>query len=546
MVILCVIKCGYREIQRRMIMKNKFLSILLAMCLLLPAGLYLTACGKDDDDDKEPAPPTNLEILNKALDDLDDILDNATLTITPEAKVTVALLKKYGGEDYAISYKLADGREEISLPEVYEGGGKLYMDEYGNSYNKGNEQFSPIEATATKGYEDLEGGLIDISELEETIEDISDKAHFYQSNPIKIVTEDSKKHISLDLDLGTRINNSLLVNYRTNHAKPLAVFINTLLSDLSQKDIDIVEIVDNFAITVTDNTTLLDFVDYLALEMGTTTTDLVDDINEYIKLYNYTTGLSSDTVYTQIAEDNGDELTAAKRETLQLLDVSELDEYPILASLNETGYFTEEVTGVSLSRLFASMVEDEETAFTIDDIAEGSEDLTAYLQYLESTTINMLGINTKIYLDTNGKPERVLFSAVGNGTAYYEEQDGYIPVDLNATCDIVISNVGTTSVTLPTSSTIDKYYIQIALPESTFNLDTYTTTLNAAILPNSFSIVLDDVTYASFNKNTKQLVVNLKLIRELIDDYYRDTTYQEKDSYVLFDDNISSISVITK
>ena len=90
--------------------------------------------------------------------------------------------------------------------------------------------------------------------------------------------------MSLDLDIGTKLNNAFILNYKTNCDEPIALFINKMLSELSQKDIDIVEIVDNFALSMTDETTALDFVDFMANELGFATDDMVQFFNTEINI----------------------------------------------------------------------------------------------------------------------------------------------------------------------------------------------------------------------------------------------------------------------
>lgn len=521
-------------------MKKKFLSFMLAMCFIFPASLVLSACG-DDDDEEPPKTPTNLEILNTAIDNLDDILENTTLTITPQLQYVAGIMKTYGGNDYTITYKLDGDNEEITMPETIEGGGTIFVDEYDNSYStSAQEPAFGYMISANKGV-DTQSGLLDVSELDETISDMSDTAHFYQSNPVKVVEDNGKKYISLDLDLGTRLNNALLVNYRTNHNKPIAYFINTLLSDLSKREIDIVELFDDFAIDMTNDTTVLDFIDYVAQEMDTTTDDIVENINEMIDLINLYMKVSEADLI-RVAYSGGDELMSGASEAIPHIDVSEYDEMCILPLLNsETdGNFT----GYDLSDMFVYYVYDDDTAITLDealDYAYG-EDADVIAGYLESTTINMLGINTKINLGSNGKPESILFTLTGNGLIK-QDSTTYIPVSVNGTCSVAISEVGTTEVNLPVTGKIAEYYVLIQLTEAEFNGNTYQTTLNSSLLPEAFNITINGTIYATYNAITRVLTIDLSLIRQAVADYYGDITYRPQDMYSLIDEDICSIAI---
>ena len=340
-------------------MKNKLLCLLLVMCLMFPAALFLTACGpKDDEEDKTPPPPTALEIFNTANTNLGTILDDATVSIIPTAKVTAGVMKIYGGEDYAFEFKKDEGKTHISLPAelidyvsdvqiIDDGKGNYYALEDGEDWN----------ANITVG-ENAYKYMTEMTELDKFVKKISDMAHFYQSTPLQLETKDNTRYLSLDLDLGTRINNALILNYKNNHDEPISYFINTLLSDLSQKEINIVELVDDFAIGMNEDTTALEFVEFFAEALGVEVDTVVDFLNAVINYTNQINGTAADTERINEGDTTSqDRLYAGVYDYVAPIDLTTLDEIAILP-LIRAGLDDNSITGADISQIFEQYVEE--------------------------------------------------------------------------------------------------------------------------------------------------------------------------------------------
>ena len=206
-------------------MKNKLLCLLLVMCIMFPATLFLNACKKKDDEDNSPQPPTAMEIFNTANTHLDTILDNATVTIVPTAIVTTGFMKKYGGDDCTITLKTQHTKAEIFVPETLSGvdNSKIYFDGMGNYYTESDKIDYPM-VMATEGYH-VSSYIEEVVQLNKLVQKISDIAHFYSSAPLKLEEKDGNRYLSLDLDIGTKLNNAFILNYKTNCDEPIALFI---------------------------------------------------------------------------------------------------------------------------------------------------------------------------------------------------------------------------------------------------------------------------------------------------------------------------------
>lgn len=520
-------------------MKNKLLCLLLVMCLMFPAALFLTACGpKEDEEDETPAPPTALEILNTANTNLGTILEDATVSIVPTAQITAGVMKIYGGEDCTIVFKKDEGKTAINIPgELAENDVELMIDGKGNYYGlvDGNEDWSVNVTEGDSVYKYIE----DLTELDILVDKISDIAHFYQATPLKLETKDNSRYLSLDLDLGSRVNNALILNYKNNHDKPISYFINTLLSDLSQKDINIVELVDDFAIGMNEDTTALEFVEFFAEALGVDVDIVVDLLNAYINYGNHMTGMELDTDLMNEGDSTSDDrLYTGYYENVAPLDVTELDGIALLPLIRE-GLEDNSVTGADISQIFEQYVEDPDYAITLDEALAQNPDMEEFVNYIENTTINMLGLNVKITLDENNKPTKLLFTLTGDGM-FKEDDSTYVPMNINATLDCSFSKIGETTVSLPRTNTeyVD-YHFDIVLDEEVFNWDDttklYTVKVDSSLIPESFNIVVEGETIARFNQITKNLQIDLIKIRDIVADYYGDTTYYEPNVYELRD-----------
>ena len=312
-----------------------------------------------------------------------------------------------------------------------------------------------------------------------------------------------------------------------------------ILIFLSQKDINIVELVDDFAIGMNEDTTALEFVEFFAEALGVDVDIVVDLLNAYINYGNHMAGMELDTDLMNEGDSTSDDrLYTGYYENVAPLDVTELDGIALLPLIRE-GLDDNSVTGADISQIFEQYVEDPDYAITLDEALAQNPDMEEFVNYIENTTINMLGLNVKITLDENDKPTKLLFTLTGDGM-FKEDDSTYVPMNINATLDCSFSKIGETTVSLPRTNTeYVSYHFDIVLDEEVFYWDDttklYTMKVDSSLIPESFNIVVEGETIARFNHITKNLQIDLIKIRDVVADYYGDITYYEPNVYELRD-----------
>ena len=112
-------------------------------------------------------------------------------------------------------------------------------------------------------------------------------------------------------------------------------------------------------------------------------------------------------------------------------------------------------------------------------------------------------------------------------------------MEINATAECTFSKINETTVSLPIIGKNIEYTFDIALSEEEFNWtdtqNTYKFYADSSILPESFTITMNNKNIATFTKDTKTLIVDLIAVREVINTHYGDTTHKEN-IYSMYDD----------
>ena len=514
------------------IMRKKIVSFLIAFCMILPACFMLIACGKDDDKDNNQesgdnstvvTTPTNKEIYDDIVDDLDDLFENVTLMISPSYTYTAHTVtdsmrgaSKTDGKGLGqISYRIDDNNIELYYPTI---GEKAYIiDENMYTYNS-SEQIWSFQGFYGDDKVDTNIEAIQEFELADFIEDIGDIAVHFDEDAIYINDNDANtKYVYATLDIASRIN-ALQNNYKANHDKELYKFINALLSDFAQKEVNIYESISNFVATIDNDTTVDDLLNYLSSETGVEVPDIIENINDVLDF------MSGKDLFYDIQEkyknENPDRVLTG---TMQLGELSLIAEE---FELNEEvrgfkllSYFNE-IDGASITSSDIQEYVDyvlNNTENSLDNLLDYT-DMTEEDRELLDTIMNDLEVNTLDFIvelrvdkQTNAF-KQINFGVNANARLLDEQGDGF-EIEAKVDISMEVSNIGSTEVELPSNIVANDASLNLFVSKAEFEADTYTFS-NIGIKLNDFEISKEDTVYATYNSNTQTLTLNLDNIRE--------------------------------
>lgn len=467
---------------------------------MIPCVFVFSACGKNPKDPQDPEtppvtpPPATLEetLLNNAFNTLDNFTANVNASY--EAKIT-QFENAQRGESVAMSDDIA--------------GATLKIADNNFSFKMGNETYALIDG-ATYSIDTSEGKYVsyfestmadqtlDLGAIIESIVGVIDGYETYD-----YVFDEDDKTLTFKVDFVQIVNNILEVVVENKDAT-LATLINEMVEKFTGSEFDVMAVVDEFEEFVTADPTLADVIDYVFDELG-----LQDDVKEYF-VNNLRTSLDQQLMMSGGSFDALLEVTF--QELLAMLEVEGNVFDVVDLYLNNPE--------LTLNSLLAEVLQDVEEIdidglWTALSVAEGQKlEIAFVFEFDANNAVKSLDFDFQALMQVG------------------EDDSNCYKLSCKAGFDATFSNVGTTTITLPTSNA-DVYDIGLVLKVDYEELVANGYKINVAdraILADMNTSDWDEdswyvdtiygysenIGFVTYNSTTKELVLNSAALEEIL------------------------------
>ena len=519
-------------------MKKIFKSLMLGLAII-PTSFMFVACGPKD---KDPEPPTynkeaNVTTLNNAAEKFESAIANHTETVTIELDDSlIALLQSAElevGELPTITLKTdkANNAYAMSIPGIMDG---IVAGNYNASRFADENEYWNINPNT--GVEVVGSMLdsIDLNALQEFAFTLNDEA-------VTVETVNGVEVVSVDLDLHVLIN-KLLTTIKTNKDAPIINLINGLLADFGVEN-TIAEIVADLKTEVTETTTIKQVVTLALSKLGI---DLnVDTLLENIKdIMELTTGIEYQSEHDDTLMIDDYSFVAFSKfygyGTEMIDGIAQMLEAPVLAAMDITT--TEWADGLDM---FVTTLSSEDLTLvnTIVKLIVGDptnyETEEEYLDAVEAAVdkindmfdkLNAISINdlsVVINLETQNNVAKG-YSIDLNAAVAITMPVGESSINVGLTLDADFSNIGTTTIAIPTTGAD---YEGVIL------------TVSAADITAGEALVIDDVvihTMDEFTTSTNNEVKfeegTLTISAQVINEFLANVDAKGSDMILIFTD----------
>ena len=313
-------------------------------------------------------------------------------------------------------------------------------------------------------------------------------AKIINKNGITVTEATDKTTVTLDIDFKDVLQKTQ-TNLKTNNKKTLATFINQLLADISGETVDIVAIVNEFKATYTDDSTIEDLINFVSkktdipfltiLEKVDAITKLYEDIqNEYSSNWQHYDGYKLDygNIYGSIFYSNTEFAPELDRDGYSLDSIK---------TMKLSGFANTENTNKTTKDFIFDTIEEclTDEDLTIDVLMQNYygneyEVKVEQLNEITSLDIKQATLFAQFVFDKNYNFVSIDLSATAEGSSVDATTKEGFGGKIVSSLSIQFSNYGTTSVTIPGTSTVDHV-----------SLDIYLTTDDIAKLVNSNYII---------------------------------------------------------
>lgn len=460
--------------------KTKILALLTAL-LMLPCVFMFSACslGKGSGD---PKPQNQDTALMQALEGLDNYTANidASYTIAQrifednQGSATQSMSQnfndiqlKVAGSDYALT--------NVAGMEAYVKDGVAIIKNADNEWTINSYPFvgALSELANIVGAEGLVQALIDL-------------APYMGQDCYSVVKTDNGKDYVFNIDLTNLYHEitDLIKNYGN---QSMNVFINKFVEIVTDKEFDVVKFINSIKHNITKDTTIEDLFVLFEEKTGF---DLLPVAKVAFDFYKG----------TLTTEEN--QFTSMTTE--QLLDLKLFD----LLGVNKIT-FNLEIDKFIVTALMNSNF--------INDVIYENEYFDV-LEFILFNNINNIAFDVTMSLDKNNNLTNVKVDAVGNIDTLYDEYnedyDEYVNYSANASLNMTFSNVGETTITVP-SYQANYADIYLVVDAEEFVNNNYKIVLNEKIKLGSFEDYYGDVVYT---KNNRTLTFSEELAEQILMD----------------------------
>ena len=500
-------------------MKKKILTFLLALCMIVPFSLVLSACGPNNPGDPPPEQGNGFE-LSDAVSALNRLEPNFTNQIT--ASYSVEVVENQGATSTSqsqdqslqnIVLRFDEKDFSIDIPSVvsvtYKDGYLYVPQAQGSSYsNNLGVMLNEIEQV----FDDCDLKLGDI--FSKGVE----LAQWLNKDALTINEKETGTTVTLKFEIQPLVSKiqKILVDYKD--AK-LGEFINKFVNDaLGVADFEIGEFADSVVEYVTDATTFEDLIQLIQDETGID----VEKIMSLLEKFPFKTWLT--TAHGQVYEQGDD------RVELFVWGDFDFEEYKELKVL--------ETIGITKSQLVQEFPEIKEMYLNNAEVTfeklllDNTDEQTVNSMYEVLNTYSVGKFDIAVVLNFDANKNLIGYQLKGDAKVTEKvsalASNDYIA---SGTISATMANVGTTIVTMPTGFEANSATITVVTSRTMLALKNNT-------------ITLDD----SYMKDFK---INIELYDEALEEYVNKTvaTYTAStqklvlDDFLFEDEDVNEISL---